>query len=286
LLINDNVPQLVERVGIFQDAVGSEVGVNFSVLSSIPFPIYSQGQVGNQRRFADVAPAKLWHPLFWLTENLRGLHRLIIEDEGEGLEVLETEDMRAARLIFELNASGLYDSESGEWLDILATVGVDIDTQSGVDRVAAWQKGGADPALDNLTIEHFTGPLEAADPDWSLTKVLDNFDPLIEAGWAINTDSLIGTLVAIRDFLKHSSPEDLDGLDEDYSIYSSFAISLLEPADSGLLDLFRDLAGLSREELLADLNNMLRRLDAISKEWRLTPEAYEELIAKIGGQYV
>src|SRR5699024_1165699 len=86
-------------------------------------------------------------PFMWLPEALR--QRLDV-DTGDETTTVESDDAWALRIAFEMWGSGLYDVESGGWLDVLALYDLDADDPATQDRIAAWRAGADDADLDAI----------------------------------------------------------------------------------------------------------------------------------------
>lgn len=162
-------------------------------ICSVPLPIYTQVAPGT-RQFASVKPEMMWHPLFWLPPRLAGRYNLPSGPNG-ALEV-ESTTMWSIRVALELTASGLYSIEDG-WLDILATVGIDVENEVDLARIEEWQAGGVDDLLDSIDLDLYLA-LEK-NPNWALQSALALTEPATHAQWAILADSLMEVIMDARD---------------------------------------------------------------------------------------
>lgn len=132
-----------------------------------------------------VNPESLWHPLLWLPPRLASR---FCWDEPDGTTSVETEEGWALRVALELTLASLYDVPSGTWLDVMAYVGIDLDSQAGLDRVRAWLSGGEDETLDNLDL---TPDIEVEDdPEWALASASSMIDDLVRLAHASGSDAL------------------------------------------------------------------------------------------------
>lgn len=160
---------------------------------SVPLPIYTQVAPGT-RQFANVRPEVLWHPLFWLPPRLAGRYNL--PSGSDGALTVESTTMWSIRVALELTASGLYSIEDG-WIDVLATVGIDVDNEADLARVQEWQAGGVDDLLDSIDLDLYL-KLEKT-PNWALQSAMALVDPATHAQWAILADSLMEILTESYD---------------------------------------------------------------------------------------
>jgi hypothetical protein len=129
-------------------------------------------------RWADATdPAAFWHPLLWLPP------RLAAPAAGERIDVW------AVRIALEVTMTGLYDVETGTWLDILSTIGLDVDDEITQARITEWLDGGADEDLDSIDLS--SGLDDPADLDWSRAQAEELLALLIPASWAVLSNDLI-----------------------------------------------------------------------------------------------
>ncbi|MEH0110623.1 hypothetical protein V6N00_13005 [Tersicoccus sp. MR15.9] len=188
LLLTRSAADTVLRFVEWRAATGMDPSsFTFNPILTVPLPIYGPMPDGG-RRFADVNPAALWHPLFWLPKRLAG--RFMIPSPDGGESIAESDAIRAIRIALELSASGLYNAEG--WVDILAASGIDIDRPTDLDRVAAWQAGAPDEILDSIDLEPYLR-LDT-DPHWALVSAMGLEDDMQHAQWALLADSLIEEL--------------------------------------------------------------------------------------------
>lgn len=186
LLLAKSSLEALSRFSEWSEATGmSSDTFTANTLCAVPIPLYPQPEPG-VRRFRDVNPEVMWHPLFWLPARVGGQYRIAgLDGEME----LESESVRSARIALELGASGLYDPETGGWVDILDTVGINVDNPSDLKRISTWQAGRPDEALDSIDLSGFLHVDE--DPNWALESALMMLDVLVQAQWAILADSLV-----------------------------------------------------------------------------------------------
>lgn len=190
LLLSKSSIEALQRFSDWQDLTGmTPEQFTSDTLCSVPIPVYNEVAPG-ARRFAHVNPAAMWHPLFWLPARVHGQYRLKTGPNGE----LEPESIavRSVRIALELTGSGLYDPETGTWADILATIDIDTDNPLDQARIAEWQAGGVDDALDSIDLEEFL--TIQASPNWAIESSLLLLDTFTRAQWAILADSLIALI--------------------------------------------------------------------------------------------
>jgi len=157
---------------------------------AVPLPIWPEHWPLGTRRWKGTRPELMWHPLMWLPEHLA--HRVQLPLGASGRRHRESDDEWAVRVALEMTASGLYDSATGTWLDVLATVGIDIDQHPAEARVAAWLDGRPDAALDRIDLTSLTSDQE--DPHWSSLAAVELTPILLRYSWALGSDALIDVL--------------------------------------------------------------------------------------------
>lgn len=190
LLLSKSSFEALRRFSDWQELTGmAPEGFTADTLCSVPIPIYPEVAPG-ERRFAGVKPSAMWHPLFWLPARVSGEYQLKTGPNGE-LEP-ESTGLRSVRIALEMTASGLYNPETGTWADILSTVDIDADNPIDQARIAEWQAGGVDDALDSIDLEEFLTIQEQ--PNWAIENGLLLLDTFTRAQWAILADSLIALI--------------------------------------------------------------------------------------------
>ena len=140
-----------------------------------------------------VNPACLWHPLMWLPDRLSGRYQI---QQPDGTITREDDDTWAVRVCLELSASGMYDTESATWLDVLSMHGLDLDDPEVFDRVRWWQSGQTDPILDTIDLSPH---IDTDDRHWALHTALEMMDDLRPASFALLANDLLATIDEIAD---------------------------------------------------------------------------------------
>lgn len=189
LLLAKSALDTVERFSDWQTLTGLLPNrFVFGELCSVPLPIYTPVPEGT-RQFAQVNPEVMWHPLFWLPPTVAGRYQLPTGPNGENEP--ESNAVWSIRVALELTASGLY-SETDGWVDILDTVGIDVDNDVDLARIQEWQEGGVDDLLDSIDL----GPYLSLEdgPNWALQSAMALVEPATHAQWAILADSLMELL--------------------------------------------------------------------------------------------
>ncbi|MFC8797331.1 hypothetical protein ACFT2C_06335 [Promicromonospora sp. NPDC057138] len=142
-----------------------------------------------------IAPAELWHPLFWLPAEVAG--RYVLEQE-DGTQAIEPDEVWAVRVALQMSVSGLYDVESGTWCDVLADRGLDVTDDAVLARIRRWQTGEHDDVLDGIELaDAFQVPGE--DPSWAIQSAVALMDDMAPAATALLADHLITALDASTD---------------------------------------------------------------------------------------
>lgn len=191
LLLARNAVDFVHRVSEFVTATGiDQADVISDPIVALPIPVYRTDFTG--RRWPGMSPRMMWHPLMWLPDELASRFPIKVEaPDGSGVDTLEPDDIYAVRVAIELGLSGLYDADSGMWLDVLSLVGLDITSEADQARVAAWMQGAADATLDSIDLRGYFLP----DATEALKDAATNIFALRRASAAAIASSL---LVEIR----------------------------------------------------------------------------------------
>lgn len=191
LLLRSTIGTAV-RYRMFAEASGltPSTAILSSTLCSIPLPIYTNfgtnAQGRERRRWAWTRPEFMWHPLMWLPPRVAGRYQ-IADHTGQGR--MEDDDLWAIRVAFEMTASGLYDPDSGTWLDILSTVGLDITDELDLARVQDWLDGSDDEILDDIDLSDY---LDIDPTSWAVETALAMRNDLTYGSWALIADDLLG----------------------------------------------------------------------------------------------
>jgi hypothetical protein len=128
----------------------------------------------------------MWHPLLWLPERLATRYTLLDDTGGRSTE---PDDVWALRVCLEVQASGLYDADTGSWLDVLSLAGLDGDDPDTATRVGGWLDGRPDRVLDGLDLtEHVDRP---SDPDWAVFAAIAELPALQVISWAVTALDLL-----------------------------------------------------------------------------------------------
>lgn len=155
---------------------------------TVPLPMYPQHFPEGLRRWEGTKPGLMWHPLMWLPERLQGRFSLsIVDEDGTSEEQPEPDDIWAIRVALELTESGLYDVSTGTWVDVLALVGLDSNSQETLDRVEAWLHGGPDDLLDSIDLSSFL----MEDAEFALKEAAAAAFGLRRAQWALLSHDLL-----------------------------------------------------------------------------------------------
>ena len=219
LLLSHSALAVAERFDRMAAASGLDPEDIFSdPLCATPLPIYRKDDGGGVRRFAAANPEFLWHPVMWLPRDTA--LRFQVREPGEGTEPrIETDHEWAIRVSLLLAAWGLYRSDDGGWLDVLALHGLDIANPVDYARVVAWQAGGADPILDGIDLAELAD--DGDDQEWAFRAAQDLVGVLAPAQWQLSATSLLAFL----------DDDDSPGV---ATVASELAWEMLADADAGI----------------------------------------------------
>lgn len=189
LLLSHSALAVAARFDQLADASGLAPEDIFSdPLLSTPLPIARKNEDGQIIRWPNVHADFLWHPVMWLPEDSALRFQV---DDGEGEPRIESDHEWAIRIGLELESRGLYDPDSGGWLDVLALHGLDIDNPVDFARVQVWLDGGDDPILDAINLADLD---DDPDTEWSFRAAQALVDMLVPAQWHLTATSLAALL--------------------------------------------------------------------------------------------
>lgn len=203
LLVTASPIEEIERLDAFIQLSGlTQDDLIATPIVTTPIPLYppdydqpgcfGEGPGGARRRWAGVKPDAMWHPLMWLPPRvaLRYMVATLNPDVEGGEElVVESDDAWAVRVCMEVAAVGLYNSDTGEWLDVLSMVGIDTDKQLDLDRVQRWLDGAPDTDLDGIDLTPLLD--DAEDIDWAFSEANLWMESLQMMMWATHSESLL-----------------------------------------------------------------------------------------------
>lgn len=189
----------------------AEKHVLLSNLCAIPLPQYEASWFndrapGQPRRWQGTRAEFMWHPLMWLPARLAGRYSITQDD---GYTRTESDGEWAIRVALEMTASGLYDVASGGWVDILATVGLDITDELDLARVQDWLAGEPDEILDAIDLSEY---LNIDPSSWALDAALALHDDLVGAAYAGIANELLDVCDTVLAALKDNHQTALQGL--------------------------------------------------------------------------
>lgn len=171
LTVQDDINEMLTREQLFTRYTGIPVeSVHISPLIAVPVPVYPADS--ERRRWAGTHPEAMWHPLMWLPEKLQKVFEL---EPGRH----ETLDEWALRVLFSLDRAGLYDQDTGQWVDLLQPAGIDVENPDDIARIQTWLDGAPDPILDGIDLTSlFEETAPEGNPDWALVQAV-TVEPII-----------------------------------------------------------------------------------------------------------
>jgi hypothetical protein len=190
-------------------------------ICSVPMPRYEPEFTGEGNRWPGVRTSMMWHPLFWLPKNLSDRYLLTHPDDPD--QILETDAMWMVRVALTMEASGLYDPETGGWVDILDTVGIDIEKRADRDRIQQWQKGGVDDLLDSIDLGPYLSNSNPEKSDWALEMSILLQEDLRAGSWCLLATDLLETI----DMAREARSGDQKTMSTLINIISSMSTALL-----------------------------------------------------------
>lgn len=263
------VIKLADRLEEFARATGlSDDEVYSSPLTSVPLPIYTRAGNEGQRRWAGTEPTMMWHPLMWLPARVSTPYMFT---EADGDERLESPDEWAIRVCLELTASGLYDPETGGWIDVLALFDLDI-TEPGVQhRIRAWLQGAPDAALDAIDLAPYLDSPEAT--DWAAQAAHGIYEDVVASSWSLVASDLWAIAAGMND---PAAPE--EQVAQVTADVVRLAQTLIPEAVVDVNVTLADRVGdLTEGDATENLDELLSVLDLVARSYAEALEELEEL---------
>ena len=125
-------------------------------LCCVPLLTYPDAWPAGRRRWPRLRAAMLWHPLLWLPDRLATRYTLVDESD---ICSTEPDDIWCLRVCLELQAAGIYDPDTGTWLDVLSLAGLNCDDADTERRLDRWLPGAPTPSwTDSTSPSTSTGP--------------------------------------------------------------------------------------------------------------------------------
>ena len=202
LVVSSSPMECVERLAAMSELTGLPAEMLLSTpIVTTPIPRYPAQWADGHRRWAEVRPEAMWHPLMWLPKRVAHRYTLVSEPTPEaiaagdtsGTRALESDDAWALRVCLEVSSAGLYDEEHG-WLDVLSGAGLDIDDDADLARVQEWLEGADDPLLDGIDL---TPLLLREQPDWGVGEAAAWLPTLRLMVWGTHSEALVENVDAL-----------------------------------------------------------------------------------------
>jgi hypothetical protein len=188
LLLDEEVLGSVPRAREFAEFSGIPMrDLLVTPVVSHALPLYNFGTEG-RRRWEGVKPEAMWHPLLWLPSRLAGRYSYA---DATGQKIVESDEVWAIRVAVELQTSGIYDVETGTWVDVLAMIGLDADDEMDMLRVQDWLDGTPDADLDAFSFAEY---LAIQPQTWALESAVVLEPMFREASYALTANELIALL--------------------------------------------------------------------------------------------
>jgi hypothetical protein len=260
LIINRDLGKLENRVNemlTWFDETDDGVPICYTTVSTIPMPIYTEKDKDDVRRFKNIVPNQLWHPLFWLPKKISEKYLLQFSKDEEYPEL---DEMWQLRVLFELNAAGLYNHKTGEWLDVLYSAGIDTQTPDGLDRLKRFLAGGKDDILDTFTVE----PLLSKHPiksDRAFDAMYEVFVDINGGSKALTAKQLIDTFQELIKYARNG-----ENVVNDFYYWASWADILMIGTSEELYTFVNELdeqSAASNEAIIKNTKNIILFLQHI-----------------------
>lgn len=183
-LLSPDLFAYVDRFSEFMEASGlTDEQFIVSPVVSIPIPSVD-AMTSVLRTWSAVHPEMMWHPFFWLPDAVSS--RVLISDVSG--DRLESDEEYLVRVMAQCTLSGLFDVETGTWLDVLAQAGLDLSSDAELDRVEAWQAGGDDDLLDSIDLSRVFTEADAYTESETVLEASASTASNVKGQWALTAD--------------------------------------------------------------------------------------------------
>ncbi len=141
-------------LAVFAVHIGKQAGLDESdyprVYPWCGYPLPGLHEVAPRAPLAKKVTNLEWlgHPIFWLFGDVLMAQSAPASSEFDTEPVMVT----ALRLALQMEITGLFDVENGEWANILDAIGLNVEDPFDVIRIKAWQNGAADSLLDGFNL--------------------------------------------------------------------------------------------------------------------------------------
>lgn len=169
--------EVLDRLEVFIDFSGlADDELVVTGFTATPVPKYVNTLAPGARRFPHARPEAMWHPLFWLPQQL--VTPRPVAGTGRNLK-FERPDVWATRILIEMTAANLYSESDGAWSDVLIEHGIDVDDPDDLARIQRWLDSAPDPVLDSIDLSDRI----ISDQEWSATHSQQVAADLNRSAW-------------------------------------------------------------------------------------------------------
>lgn len=201
--LSPDLDSYVDRYERFLDATGlTPADVVASPVVRIPIPQGVKDSHGHPLRWDGVKLDVLWHPFFWLPASV-ALRAHVLDESG--VERVETSEEYLIRVIVQCVSAGLLDVDSGTWLDVPSSYGIDVDAPDVRARLDQWERGASDPLFDQIDL---TERFSKCGIDSEMVRDATSQTPLyVFAQWAYTAEHLGRTISDLQEDDRAFVPE-------------------------------------------------------------------------------
>ncbi|MGP4994596.1 hypothetical protein [Glutamicibacter ardleyensis] len=183
IITEDPVGRLYAHSQFAEDSGLQSDNITLDSVCAVPLPIVTE-DMNPERPYAQVNPAMMWHPVFWLPARLTE-RQAYTDDNGEPF--IEDDKLWSLRVSLELLSGLIYDPESG-WLNVMELIGIDVENPADLHRIRSWQKGAQDDSLDSINLDELMR--DDREPDWALETARSLIDDVDGAQWSVHANAL------------------------------------------------------------------------------------------------
>ena len=289
LVVSSSPTECVDRLAAMSAFTGLPAkSLLTTPIVTTPIPCYPASWEEGRRRWAGTRAEAMWHPLMWLPKRVAHRYTLVAAEGSDAPAEeprLEDDDAWALRVCLELSSAGLYDEETGEWLDVLSGAGLDIDDDADLARVQEWLDGADDPVLDAIDL----APLLLRDPaDWAVAEAAAWMPTMRVMVWGTHADALVEKGDILLDAIRNGvhlegggrGPISLEAAKEEAALQLFFARDTFRTIDQeeGLVWALYE----SEADSAADLDGLARVLESAQARLKALAEMFVPVIEEAG----
>lgn len=140
--VHDRLQEISRRTGLDTSRFAT------TYMVTTPLPLYGLPDEPAPRWLGANA-SEIWSPIFWIPDEVARRWPIVDEDAEDGMRVEDTDEW-ALRIATHLALAGLYDPDTGYFLDVPEALGYDLQDPAVLQRFQDWLDGNPDEELEAI----------------------------------------------------------------------------------------------------------------------------------------